>query len=250
MSDEAPSAKEIPGTIPLFFYDTIGRIIPGALLIIGVLAFCRRNSITDWPGPLDKVFPNDSTAGYSLAVILLFLGLSYIAGILLAAWSFTVLENTFRKIPCLKLNIKDLTKSLGGDQVHVLQSEYHKQFGHYFSGETIENASFLCSYYLWNKKSTLGLMSARGDAEALSGRSLTLVSIILFLLPVVTKIGSWGTCGFDYGWAIFMSFVVIGAMLSWNHQRKKRVYSRYAFFLAVVRGKGKDEQESDTDKTD
>ena len=72
-SEDIPSAGRIAGTIPLFFYDLIGRIVPGAVLILGLLLCMRRDPLANWFDGLQKTFPKDSSAGYAVAMLLLFL---------------------------------------------------------------------------------------------------------------------------------------------------------------------------------
>ncbi len=231
MSDESPSTKEITGSMPLFFYDAIGRIVPGALLMIGLLFYFKRDLISDWPCPLLRTFPKDSTAGYSLAILLVFFGVAHFVGVILASWSYLVLEYFWNwKWP---LNNDALAESLGGTRLDKLNTEYKSHFGHGLDN-SLNDASFLCSHYLWSADPNLGLMTARGDAEALSGRSLAFVSIIFSLLPSFVNLFCWrGYSRFDMLWTAVMAFVALGALMSFNHLRKKRVYSRFAMFLAV-----------------
>ena len=62
----------------------IGRIVPGTVLILGLLLFFYNDSLPNWLDGIQRVFPKDSTAGYALAIVLLFFGVAHVLGVILA----------------------------------------------------------------------------------------------------------------------------------------------------------------------
>jgi len=232
MDEEAPSTKETGGLIPLFFYDVIGRILPGAILMFGVLLYLDPQSLLTWPKPLVDTFPKDSTAGYTFAALLIFFGIAHLLGIVLGSLSFSVLENLW-KWP-FELNICRLQKHLGLTSTTVLETRYKAHFGSPLPKGSLNGPSFLCSYYVWRINPKLGLITARADAELLAARSLLFAILLLSVMPVL---GQW-VKEFPphvwWHWELSLAPFFIASALYFHHSRKKRVFDRFALFIVVT----------------
>jgi hypothetical protein len=231
--EDMPSIKEMTGKIPLFFYDAIGRILPGAVFVVGTICYLNRNRLTSWDmavRTLQTLFPKESTAGYSLAALLLFFGLSYFVGIILSSLSFDLVERPFRRLA--KLDIHAMVKEVGVDSPHRLQERFQHQFGHHIPMD-VNEASFLCSFYAWKTDANLGMMTARWDAEALCGRSLALVTLMFVLMPAVTRVWvPWTKV--EWAWAGVWLVICISTCLSFNYLRKKRLSGRFGLLMALT----------------
>ena len=94
---EEVEAKPVSGSIPFFFYDLIGRIVPGAVLVIGVLLYFENDLVHNWLNTIQCIFPKDSTAGYALAIVLLFFGIAHLLGVLLASMSYILIVKIWNK---------------------------------------------------------------------------------------------------------------------------------------------------------
>jgi hypothetical protein len=233
LSDEPVSASRITGVIPFFFYDAIARIVPGAFLLIGAaFSLTGGTLLTSWPAELQKTFPKDSTAGYAAAVVLLFLGVAHFLGVLLGSLSHAIVGRPWRRLSPLKLG--GLAQHIGAADTKELSSRFRRCFGSELNDETLNEASFLCLYYVWTTDQNLGAMTTRIDAECLGAQSCVLVSAGLTLctwLNVFRKHFWLNTC--DWIWVASISLIAASAFLSFDYMRKKRLYGRFGLFLAI-----------------
>jgi hypothetical protein len=225
--EDIPSAARIAGTIPLFFYDLIGRIVPGAVLILGLLLYTRRDLLGDWFDGLQKVFPKDSSAGYEVAMLLLFFAFAYFCGVVLSSLSYMVVEwiwNRFRP-----LNLKTFAEHYGVSN-GGLEKRLEAYFGVTLRDGSLDRASALCAFYVWRKDIKLGIITARTDAELLGARSLVLVSLILLLVPFLH---SWTDGPMQrFAWGGCLALILVSTLLTYDYLRQKRVFMRCALFLA------------------
>jgi hypothetical protein len=233
MSDEPVSTSKITGVIPFFFYDAIGRIVPGAFLLIGVLLSARGGALlASWPTELQRAFPKDSTAGYAAAVVLLFVGIAHFLGVLLGSLSDAIISRPWRRLS--PLNLRGLAEHIGTSDTSELNSRFRQHFGSGLDDRRLNQASFLCLYYLWTADQNLGAMTTRIDAECLGAQSCVLVSAGLTLvawLEVFREHFHMNTP--DWIWVASISLIAVGSVLSFDYLRKRRLYGRFALFLAV-----------------
>lgn len=227
-SEDVSSPGQIAGTIPLFFYDLIGRIVPGAVLILGVMVYVRRDLLVNWLSGLQQVFPKDSTAGYAAAIILLFFAFAYFCGVILASLSYLAIENISKRI--FPLNLKTFADHYELGLSNDLPKRFRHHFGVSLNSGSIDRASALCAFYVWRKDSNLGLITARTDAELLGARSLVLVSLILLVLPFFHYWTGWPP--FTWTWAGCLTVILWSGILTFRYLREKRVFMRCALFLA------------------
>jgi hypothetical protein len=227
-SEDVSSPGRIAGTIPLFFYDLIGRIVPGAALILGLLLYVRRDLLANWLSGLQAVFPKDSTAGYAAAIILLFFSIAHFCGVILSSLSHLLIEKIWKSF--FPLNLRTFSKHYGLNDGSGLESTFRRRFGVSLAGGSLDRASALCAFYVWRKDSNLGLLTARADAELLGARSLVLVCLILLAAPLFHK---WtGGPAATWAWSACLSVVLVSSALTFDYLREKKVFMRCALFLA------------------
>jgi hypothetical protein len=200
-------------------------------LIIGTVIYFKSDLLTTRPNPINTIFPPDSSAGYSAAIILLFFGVSHFLGLLLGSLSFTI-ERLWRGFA--PLDMDGLKKFLGTTDGTELESRFNTSFGQKLQDKSLNEASFLCSFFVWGADPNLGIMTARDDAEALSSRSLALVSLVLFVLPFFECLIAPAHAAPTLVWSLCSGVIVIGSFLYFNYLRKKRLFGRFALFIAAT----------------
>lgn len=225
---EIPSSERIAEKIPLFFYDLIGRIVPGAVLMLGLLVYREHNILLN-EFDLNKIFPQNASSGYAIAMLLLFFACAYFCGIILSSLSFLITESYWE---C----ISPLNQRTFADHYNVEHGGLQNRFEHYIGLKlqdgSLEKPSALCAFYVWRKNPNLGIITARSDAELLGARSLVLVSLILVVIPLFH---CWtGGPPQSWMWVLCTGIILFSCILTYNYMRKKRVFLRCALFLAVT----------------
>lgn len=230
-SGSEPSANP---HIPFLFYDVIGRMMPGAYLVVGaVLCF----------GPFDlqslRCFLKETevlkmSGGLAAAVlgtaVLLFGFISSFFGFIIAAISHTVIERwLWDSRPFTK---SGLIEFLGLQSASELDARFQKQFGSALDGEHLRESSFLCAYFVWKVNTALGEMQGRQDADLLAAQSFFFVSLFLIVIAALEAFRQCFPAYFLYLLPLLL-FASIGSGLTFNYHRKKRVYGRFSLFLAV-----------------
>ncbi|HZW94025.1 MAG TPA: hypothetical protein VFF64_13830 [Candidatus Eremiobacteraceae bacterium] len=229
-SEDGPSPKQIGGTIPLFFYDLVGHIVPGTALVFGLWIYFRPSFFTSWLTELQTAFPKDSTAGYAAAIIVLFFACAHFCGGILSPLSYLVFEEMiFKKL--VPLNMKCLETHYEIGSWNELHTRFKGCFGTALPG-SIDRASALCAYYVWRCDSNLGLLTARTDADLLGARSLALVFLILFVLPFFSRWTDWPPL--TLRWALCVGTILVSSLLTFRYLREKRVFVRFALFMTVT----------------
>jgi hypothetical protein len=243
--NEFVQSTSTKGLIPNFFYDVIAFIIPGGFLVIGGLGMWFGPPLHKWlaspPLAMTKSpFPDMSSATAALIFaifFLLFLGACSLVGFFLASLSHQAIERILWSR--FKLSLADLSNYLGAEKIDKLKKLFFSQFGFALTDEHLERASFLCSYYIWRWDLNLGMMTARHDAERLASQSSLLVSGFL----LIEALFHWGvvahnwTSTYDLAWVVCLVFCIVGSALSFHYHRRKRVYTRFAIYLAIVSDK-------------
>lgn len=240
------ASTRIPGIIPHFFYDLIGRILPGAYLILGVLIILWQedgisNSVPKYlfePGVLDKA---TGLLVMLLTVgLLLFLASAYLVGFLLGAVSYYVERfcNVWRP-----MTLDQLLESFNlSERIRAgLREAFRQQFSFDLEGpdsgssfREMTETSALCSYYVWAKNPNLGYMTSRWDAEALASRSVLVASLALFIIRLV-QVLIWRHCTglFKPGLLLVFFLIASGAACAYRFQRRKQIQGRFSLFQAL-----------------
>jgi hypothetical protein len=221
--------------IPFLYYDVIGRMIPGAYLIIGELAcflpFYNWSKLVLF---LDRTRALGMSTGLATVVIgtaLLFFGLvTVFLGFVLSALSFVLVERVFRRRS--PLNHSGLVKFLGIENANSLDVRFRDQFGTEPTKESLTGASFLCAYYIWKTNTNLGYMQGRQDSDLIAAQSFVLVSVAL-IVTVLCEMIFWDRTTYLGVLLAVLVVIALGSMLAFNYHRKKRVYGRFQLFLAL-----------------
>ncbi|MGA8072477.1 MAG: hypothetical protein WB995_03320 [Candidatus Acidiferrales bacterium] len=225
--------------IPFVFYDLIGRMMPGAYLIIGVvlcwLPFLPVDRLTAIVKSKEFLGMSGGLAAALLGLGLLVFGLTAsFFGFLLAALSHVAVEE------CIWQQWKPFTRS-GLAEFLAVQSldELDRRFTEHFGAlptagvDSLNRASFLCAYYIWRTDTSLGGMQGRFDADLLATQSFVLISFGL-AIAVVLEILRYGCTHYFFLWLIALCSCGLAAGLAFDYHRKKRVYGRFGLFLAIT----------------
>ncbi len=243
----------IPSIIPHFYYDLLGRILPGAYLMGGLLGILwNRPELQSARGQLPKVDfskPDGSLLLLLTVGSLIFISSAYLVGFIFGALSYFV-ERIWGYLSPMKLDKllessgvskgqEDQLKEMFKDQFHFdLDDVDGKQDGGGNSkvspSKRLTETSSLCSYYVWAHAPNLGTMTSRWDAENLASRSVFAASLILTLSRLIqmaarcfyrSEVGSFTPL-------IVFSLFGIAAYFQYRFQREKQIQGRFSLFQA------------------
>jgi hypothetical protein len=127
VSDETPSTEKIGGAIPLFFYDVIGHIFPGATLVLALAWYLKIINTCNWSLSIQGLFPKDASAGGAALISLLFFGIANIIGILLKPISYQLIQKPAEWID--PLSAEKLRNFLGLEDINDLNRRFRVHFG-------------------------------------------------------------------------------------------------------------------------
>jgi hypothetical protein len=211
---------KVGGVIPNFFFDAIGRIVPGTYLLAGMLWVGYGYTIQSF---LSQTHDGSVTAVILFSLSLIFLG--YIAGSLLGAASYW-LECVLSKTE--KWNLAELRKRFGDSATEETQLEkvFRQRFGFRIldDHERIEHCSWLCVFLVWAENPHLGSMAGRWDAEALSARSVATASLVISL--EILLLAHWY---YSLGFLAICCF----AVMNYRYHRGNRLWGRFRLFASL-----------------
>jgi hypothetical protein len=210
--------KQVGGIIPHFFFDAIGRIVPGLYLLAGL-------AVTT-VGP-EKLKTTLQSLGVAVAVelgISLFLT-AYFVGFFLGPLSYYAIEKLLSR---KGWKLDDVRRRYGASagQDTPFEVGFRARFGLPITDnhQAIIQSSWLCAYTVWGLSPTLGVLTSRWDAEALLARSTAVASLIpLFVCVFRCRLGLA---------LIFLSVGTLALVGYWYH-REKQVLGRFDLFLAL-----------------
>ena len=159
-----PSLEVVSEKIPHFWFDVIGRIIPGVFLLAGLAEMHSKSELA-----FDLTVLVTQSATVVVVGLFLFIAAAYIAGFLLASLSFWTVEYL---TDCVKpFQIKEIPDSV---------KEYAKRL----RGSQPENARRIrdfCGNLIWTRPEALqiAVITSKRDAETLASRSLALSALCL-----------------------------------------------------------------------
>lgn len=226
MADEPESPVGVAGLVPHFFFDLIGRILPGAFVIIATWVIFRPNRASDVVGKIWASFFNSpKDAGPSAAMgLLLFLALiaaSYFVGLYMGSLSHFFIERIIwkRKWPWSLDQIPSPFKVDPG----TMEIRYCGMSWYSFNGpstepyEVVETLARICGMFLWAANPAVGGVTSRWDAEALASRSVALAALVL----TVVSLSKCNLCG-----ALVMGLIGVGALMTYHHVRRRHVVGK------------------------
>jgi hypothetical protein len=250
VGDEAqgvPSNAQLGGVIPHFFYDVIGRIIPGCFLIAGCSFIFTPSYIIN---SRNRVLVGATIEGESARFIFLssliifsFAVSGYLVGFLVGPISFEVLEKrTYFRLKLLRLpdlTLKELFRSSGGPEVGEgpLKKAFNSQFGMDLAENTAEalaTQSWLCSHFVWSRNSNLGQITSRWDAETHASREILFSALGLSGVQTAFAILYLIQTRHFY-WRLWLCFLLItySAWRTYSHARRRQIIGRFSVFYAL-----------------
>jgi hypothetical protein len=242
-----PSAGQVGGIIPHFYFDVIGRILPGTFFIIG-LAFLLlpASALDEFKCSVLPPVREESGTYLIFAGTVCIFGLalfSYIVGSLLGAVSHFLFER------CRTMDCRDVFSNIRGksckDSPHpieeIINQHLKKHFGVEFLNprtdeneklkhESLADLSKLCTYYVWQKNVNLGQMTTRWDAENLGNRNIMFGAGALALTRAVQML--W--CHDQHpAFLLIMALITVFAIRQNEYLRRTQVFGRFLLFLSV-----------------
>lgn len=241
---ESDGDSKLKADIPYLFYDVIGRMMPGAYFILGIL-ICTIPFMTwaKFVGLVHRIEAHKQEGAVTVSIIgmglLFFFCAAAFFGFFLASISNQVVEQWIwgRLAP---LDYRGMEKFLGSDTARSISTRFEKEFGARPGEMSLNRSSFVCAYYIWRNDVNLGQMQGRQDADLLAAQSFVLVTMILALLSIFDAYAV-GLRMYLYLWLPFLVLIGLGSALSFNYHRQKRVYGRFELFLALSQPAGKAE---------
>jgi hypothetical protein len=233
-----PESSQLPvgigGTIPHFFFDVIGRITPGAFLLVGIYLVGNPGTLECHMEKALGFFPKEgATAG--IFFFLLFLASAYFAGFYLGAVSFCF-EWLWARPEKNKWRLSDIPHGLWREGKGATETEISLDGKHWtVVGMTdvhkrVVRIAELCAFYTWAVNPTAASFASRWDAEALASRSVLLTSIGLLFWSVIK-------------WQLLTSAVMlaigIAAGVSFDYSRRRRILAKLEIVQALPRGESK-----------
>jgi hypothetical protein len=201
VDEPVKSVGGVGSIIPFFFFDLLGRIVPGGFLVLSL----------GWLGwkPWESTFQIEGV----LSASLLFLFSAYLIGFVLGTPSY-VIEALWKRLVPWKC-----------DQLHnsVLLRSFKSQFGFEIAADKIPHCAELCHHFVWARNPNLASIGSRWDAEALLARSLALASLIPLGYSIYL-------CRYSVALSMFLVFLV--ALTTYAHLRKRHVLSKFDLFQA------------------
>ncbi len=231
---ESESPSKLGIEIPYFYYDIIARIAPGAFLIAGVLLSWDPRFLAQRLSEfLDGAIARSMSAGLAALLVgtglFALWGISAFVGFLLGSLSHEVVERGLWH--WRKLTLTGLSDFIGA-RIDFLKNQFQIQFGSELTDQSLRRASHLCAFYVWRSDPGLGAMAARADAELLAAQSVLFVSLVL-LVAVARKCFMQGFTPNREIWLATLFGILVSSVLTFDYHRQKRVYGRFALFLAV-----------------
>jgi hypothetical protein len=192
MGVEADVPKQISSVIPHFWFDILGRIIPGAFLLVGLFSEDWHTSLTSFVHRFAADFPLTSD---SVGFFLLFSAASFFVGHFLGVLSYyfiawpvaflwPVKRNSVPKaselpIPeVLKRSISAASETPPSTHSPLAFWRHQRILEH----KQIAKESETLAHWLWIRSPELAALPSRWAADALGGSSVALVSAVLLAL--------------------------------------------------------------------
>lgn len=225
MGAEDSVPKQIAGVIPHFWFDVLGRIVPGAFLLVGLFSEDWQQSLTSFVHTFAKDFPLTS---HSVGFFLLFSAASFFVGHFLGvlshyfiAWPVAflwpikkgsvqspndlpipqMLKNCMESFMC---DTKDTSGKHAGVRTHKI----------------IARQSEALAHWLWIRGPELAILVSRWAADSLAGRSVALASVILLA-------SKWH--GTNWQIKVFLVILFFCGVMTHYHYRNKNITNAFYF---------------------
>jgi hypothetical protein len=197
MPDETSIAKAASIQIPHFWYDLLGRIVPGAFLLVGLFSNDWQVSLVTFVHKFVGDFPLTSqTFGF----FLFFAAASYFAGLFLGAISYWIVDVPLAAISPLtweSISARSYPQLTGTLEKYVRTVEQQAKIistppllrprwlgalrTRIMNHRRVMRCSEVLAHSLWTWNPALAALVSRWAADALAGRSVAVVSLGLMV---------------------------------------------------------------------
>ena len=242
----------VGGVFPWFFFDAIGRIVPGMYLIAVVIL----ESVSPDQVKALLALPQGSVTGFATSLVLLLIA-SYFMGFVLgplswlleklvwwSPWSiakvrkwYGLSEETVAPVEqCIETHLRfSIAEKKQDPKTEVPKTEDSKTRDLKTEDQRIRSASRLCQFFVYDASYQLGLLSTRWDAEALAARNTMAASLVaLILSPILTP-----HLYHPVFRGIYFAFVSVGiyflSAFVYDYHREKQLMGKFDLFLACAR---------------
>jgi hypothetical protein len=205
--NELPEAGGAGGIVPHFYYDILGRIVPGVYLLVA----CH------WLIQLGGKAPSLGNS-LSLTAIVTTAVAAYLTSFVIGPVSYLLFDWLIRFDKNDVNEIKDILDKNGiAHPVGGQKKDIHDSF---------VTQSELCGYTLWLRAPQLAIICSRWDAEAFTARQIGTITIILF------GITAWMTFSGnrpDHAWIALVLgvFVTVSSAQHFRYSRRKAILARF-----------------------
>src|SRR5712692_52688 len=207
MNDSVNLPSRIGGVIPHFFYDVIGRIVPGAFFLASLWWVKSGKNLKDTAETLASATWSSVVMWFVLLAVL-----GYLLGFLLGAVSHGLVERIWGSVRPWRIG--DLRRGVGaaGDETTRIETLFRERFGFEVPAthDGVVTCSWLCAYAVWDVNPYLGVLTSRWDAEALATRNLLIASLSALI---------YGLCQRQCGKSAVLGTIAISSFLAYGYHR-------------------------------
>jgi hypothetical protein len=214
MPDEPDASDGIAQHIPHLWFDIIGRIIPGAFLLGGVVeatyATCGHDALKAYIGQFSRL-------GLGAGVLAFTVG-AWITGFLLSQISHPLFKYGWLAVRWIK---KPSTVSLPSSIVKFLPPHLKSES---------EKTDF-CFHYLWTRSrgGPIVTLASKRDAEALASKSLSTGALMLVLFNFY-PFGTYRSGGVY----LFYAVVALLGLRASNHYERRKIQTRLDGIVSLL----------------
>ena len=213
--NEIPEPGGVGGIVPHFYYDLLGRIVPGIYLLVA----------GHWLVQLNGKAPALGNSLSATAIVITTLA-AYAISFVLGPCSYWVFDWLCRFDP------KDLTGEITDvmDKNGISHPLADKKGN--FHGSILKQSE-LCGYRLWLRAPQLAIICSRWDAEAFTARQIGMVTIILLVVTAWMTVSGKPP---DHAWIALCLFLLITVFSAkqFHYSRRKAILARFRMLASVV----------------
>lgn len=225
--------KQVSGMIPHFWFDILGRIVPGGFLLVGLFSEDWHKSLTEFVHKFAADFPLTT---HSVGFFLLFSATSFFVGNFLGVLSYYFIDRPVAFFWPIKrgsvgtpdeLPIPEMLKTwLKGFESKTSMSEANdgaseaSRYERMRKHDLVVRQSDALGHWLWIRCPELAVLVSRWGADSLAGRSVAVASAIL--LVIKWPLLSWTI-------RIFLLILLLCGVSTYHYYRNK-VATRVFYF--------------------
>lgn len=203
------SLEVVSEKIPHFWFDVIGRMVPGAFLLAGML---EMRSTPLLGIDVTTLLKQSGTA--LVIALLLSVAAAYLVGFLLGAVSYWVIEWTTDSCKPIKLeNIPPRVRHFAEASLGQVDARRIRDF---------------CGNFIWTHPEAvqIAVITSKRDAETLASRSVALAALCL---------AATNGCRGRWGHVLVLLLIFGAACLSFGHYHRRSFDTRFDATAALLR---------------